>query len=82
MPVRYVCEMVADRIAACKTYEGKAYTDSSPLAYLDRAKESRLVHPDTMRQLRFLLQMLAERGEDETFRFMRRVVLKGKPFAE
>ena len=82
MPVRYVCEMVADRIAACKTYEGKAYTDGSPLAYLDRAKESRLVHPDTMRQLRFLLQMLAERGEDETFRFMRRVVLKGKPFAE
>lgn len=82
MPVRYLCEMVADRIAACKTYEGSAYTDASALAYLDRAKESRLVHPNTMRRLRFLLQMLADRGEDETFRFIREVVLKGKPFAE
>lgn len=82
MPVRYLCEMVADRIAACKTYEGSAYTDASALAYLDRAKESRLVHPNTMRRLRFLLQMLADKGEDETFRFIREVVLKGKPFAE
>ena len=73
MPVRYLCEMVADRIAACKTYQGAAYTDASPLQYLDRANESRL---------RFLLTMLAERGEKETFRFLRGVVLKGKPFAE
>ena len=63
MPVRYLCEMVADRIAACKTYQGAAYTDASPLQYLDRANESRLVHPQTMKRLRFLLTMLAERGE-------------------
>lgn len=37
MPVKYLCEMVADRIAACKTYQGAAYTDASPLQYLDRA---------------------------------------------
>jgi len=60
MPVRYLCEMVADRIAACKTYQGAAYTDASPLQYLDRANESRLVHPQTMKRLRFLLTMLAE----------------------
>ena len=82
MPVRYLCEMVADRSAACKTYEGRAYTDASALAYLDRAKESRLVHPNTMRRLRFLLQMLADKGEDAMFRFIREVVRKGKPFAE
>ena len=82
MPVKYLCEMVSDRIAACKTYQGAAYTDASPLQYLDRAKESRLVHPKTMKRLRFLLTMLAERGEKETFRFMRRVVLKGEAFAE
>ena len=35
-----------------------------------------------MKRLRFLLTMLAERGEKETFRFMRRVVLKGEAFAE
>ena len=74
--------MVADRIAACKTYQGAAYPDASPLQYLDRANESRLVHPQTMKRLRFLLVMLAEHGEEETFRFMREVVLKGKSFAE
>ena len=62
MPVRYLCEMVADRIAACKTYQGAAYTDASALQYLDRAQESRLVHPNTMKRLRFLLTMLAEQG--------------------
>ena len=36
----------------------------------------------TMKRLRFLLVMLAEHGEEETFRFMREVVLKGKSFAE
>ena len=82
MPVRFLCEMVADRIAACKTYEGAAYTDASPLRYLDRAQESRLVHPRTMARLRFLLTMLAEQGESETFRFMRETVLRGRSFAE
>ena len=82
MPVKYLCEMVADRIAACKTYQGAAYTDASALQYLDRAQETRLVHPNTMKRLRFLLTMLAEQGEPATFRFMRQTVLKGKPFAE
>ena len=40
------------------------------------------MHPQTMKRLRFLLTMLAERGEKETFRFLRGVVLKGEPFAE
>ena len=82
MPRKYVAEMVMDRIAACKTYQGAAYTDASALQYLDRAQESRLVHPNTMKRLRFLLTMLAEQGEPATFRFMRQTVLKGKPFAE
>ena len=81
MPRRYLAEMVMDRIAACKTYQGAAYTDASPLAYLERAKESRFVHPNTMAQLTYLLTMLKERGEKETFRFLREVVLAGKPFA-
>ena len=80
MPRRYLAEMVMDRIAACKTYQGAAYTDASPMEYFERAKETRLFHPKTGRQLTFLLQMLAERGERETFRFIREVVLKGKPF--
>lgn len=81
MPRRYLAEMVMDRIAACKTYQGAAYTDASPLAYLERARESDCVHPETFRQLHFLLTMLAEKGEDETFHFIREVVLTGREFA-
>ena len=80
MPERYLAEMVMDRIAACKTYQGNAYTDASPLEYLLRARESRFVHPKTMEQLLFLLTMLRDQGEKETFRFIRDVVLSSKPF--
>lgn len=81
MPTEYLIEMCMDRIAACKTYQGKNYTDGSALAYLEMAKESPLMHPETMKQTHFLLQMLADRGEKETFRFIREHVLRGKPFA-
>ena len=80
MPRRYLAEMVMDRIAACKTYQGSAYTDASPIHYLELAQEAREVHPKTMAQLTFLLSMLRDRGEKETFRFIREVVLKGTPF--
>lgn len=82
MPTVYLVEMVMDRIAACKTYQGAAYTDASPLAYLTQSREADSVHPDTMRKLRYLLQMLAEQGERQTFRFIRRTVLPGHAFAD
>ena len=82
MPPRYLCEMVIDRIAACKTYQGSAYTDRAPLEYLERARESELLNSVTMRRLHAILTMLAEKGEEETFRFMREVVLKGLPYAD
>ena len=81
MPRRYLAEMVMDRIAASRTYQGKAYTDASPLQYFERANETRMLHPQTKRELKFLLAMLKDRGEKETFRFIRQVVLKGKDFA-
>ena len=31
MPLRYVAEMICDRIAACEVYKGKAYTSAGPL---------------------------------------------------
>ncbi len=71
MPPRYLAEMVMDRIAACKTYQGDAYTDASPLAYFERAKESKLLHPNTTNQLLFLLTMLRDEGEQKTFAYIR-----------
>lgn len=80
MPRRYFVEMVMDRRAACMTYQGKAYRDDSALQYFERSREKDLMHPETSRQLRFILGMLAEKGEAETFSYLRRSVLKGKPF--
>ncbi len=82
MPPRYLAEMCMDRIAASKTYNGKAYTDADPLRYFERAREEHLMHEETERELVFLLKMLAGRGEKETFSFIKNHVLKGKPFAK
>ena len=70
--------------AACKIYHGSAYTDADALNYLVHAEEVRdgsMMHPDTRRELLYVLTMLRDRGEKETFRFLREVVLAGKPFA-
>ena len=82
MPNRYLSEMVMDRIAACKTYQGSAYTDASPLEYLEWARDSSSMHPETRRKLHFLLAMLRDQGEKDTFKFIRNTVLKDIPFAE
>ena len=78
MPVRYVVEMFCDRVAASKTYEGEAYEDRHPLEYYEKgaARLGKMIHPDTAALLHKLLKMLAEEGEDKTFAYIRRVVLK------
>ncbi len=80
MPRRYLAEMVMDRIAASKTYQGKNYTDASPLGYMERSRERLLMHPQTRRELEYILTMLKEHGEKETFQYVKTSVLKGKPF--
>ena len=80
MPRRYLAEMVMDRRAACMVYQGKNYTPGSPLAYFLKSREQALMHPQTRRELEYILTMLRDRGERETFRFLKREVLAGKPF--
>lgn len=74
MPKRYLVEMVMDRIAACKTYEGKAYTPASALNYFLKSRERELMHPKTREELEVLLRMLQDRGEGETFRYIRQML--------
>ena len=80
MPRKYLVEMVMDRRAACMTYQGSAYTDGSAWTYFDRSKEKNLMHPQLRRELEYLLRMLRDEGEEKTFRYIREVVLAGKPF--
>ena len=80
MPRKYLVEMVMDRRAACMTYQGKNYTAASALNYYLGSKERYLMHPETQRELEYILTMLRDRGEKETFRYLRQEVLTGKPF--
>ena len=73
MPVKYVAEMFCDRVAASKIYNGENYTDSDALAYFMKAKGRRVIHPDTSALLEHLLRMLAAKGEEYTFDYVRRL---------
>lgn len=78
MPVKYVAEMLVDRISACKNYQKDKYTTQSPLIYYNKGKGVYLIHPDTESLLEYLLVMLSVCGEKETYRFVRKELLKGK----
>ena len=73
MPGRYVIEMFMDRIAASKVYAGDQYNDAHALQYFEKGtKVMQFMHPETAALLHKLLRMLAEKGEDETFAYVRR----------
>ena len=81
MPRKYLVEMVMDRIAACKVYQGNDYTDASALNYLQRGVLDRIrMHPKTLRELEYILTMLRDEGEEATFQYIKQEVLQGKPF--
>lgn len=71
MPDRYIAEMFADRIAASKVYNGADYRDDSPLKYYLLGRGNAPLHPYTREMLEKLLYMLAEKGEKETFSYLR-----------
>lgn len=82
MPKNYVVEMVLDRIAASKVYKGDAYKDSDPLEYFTHGgTDGYVMHEDTKALLEKLLRMLADKGEAETFEYIKKVVLKDKNFS-
>ena len=73
MPLRYVKEMFCDRVAASKIYYGKEYTEDMPLAYYEKGKYCRVIHPETSELIESLLRMLKEKGEKETFAYIRKL---------
>lgn len=79
MPDKYIAEMIMDRIAASKVYRGKEYTPADPLAYYEKGAERIPMHPETKKKLERMLKMLAEKGEEETFRCIKEELVKKKP---
>lgn len=66
------------RVSAAKNYQKGAYTDRSPLEYYENGKSIHILHPNTRELLERLLTMLAEEGEEATYKYIRREVLKNK----
>jgi len=77
MPVVYFAEMICDRIAASKIYLKEKYTDSSPLEYF-LSKPNATMNQSTKQDLHYFLQMLAERGEEYTFKALKQFIKVNK----
>lgn len=79
MPVNYVAEMFCDRVAASKIYNKESYNDRYPLEYYMNGPASTIMNENTAALLYKLLVMLADKGENETFRYIKTELLgKGK----
>ncbi len=78
MPTRYVIEMLCDRIAACKVYQGDAYTPSSALEFFLRQQGgyNNLMHPATNELLEKLLRIIATQGEKDGIAQIKRDYVK------
>lgn len=77
MPIRYVCEMFIDRVSASKNYQKEKYTDKSALEYYEKSVDHYMIHPDTKAMLEYLLVMLSVKGEEYTYSYIKKEVLKG-----
>lgn len=76
MPEKYVIEMFCDRIAASKNYRGNEYTDADAYNYYEKSKNHYIIHKETAALLEKLLLMLKDKGEKETFEYIRKEILK------
>ena len=75
MPVKYVAEMFCDRVAASRIYNKDKYKDSDPLDYYIKGLGHYIMHPETDELLHNLLKMLADKGEEYTFAYIKANVL-------
>ena len=73
MPMNYLKEMFCDRIAASKIYQGKNYKNSHPLEYFKRGNARKKMHQATADILEQWLTILAEQGEREAFRHIKKI---------
>lgn len=82
MPDVFIYEMFCDRVAASKIYNKSSYSDVMPLEYFLKAKGRRIIEQETSDKLEMLLRMLAEKGEEETFRYIKNERRKSKNNSE
>ena len=72
IPKKYMAEMLVDRISAGKIYKKNDFTKESPLEYFNNGIGASIMHEASKDYLMMLLTMYAEKGEKETFRYLKR----------
>lgn len=66
MPYKYAVESICDRISACKTYNQKNYTESTPLQYWNSQKENGYkINPHIAKFYDIVFNDLKEYGENK-----------------
>lgn len=78
MPDIFIYEMFCDRVAASKIYMKNKYNNSCPYEYFMAAKSRRTIEQETSDKLETLLRMLAEKGEETVFNYIKSEVKKTK----
>ena len=71
VPIRYIKEMVADRIAACMVYQKDKYHRSSALEFLENGTEKNFMPPKTLATLRKYLTWVAENDLDKALEMVK-----------
>lgn len=71
MPLKYLAEMLCDRVAASKTYLKDEFNDRAPLDYYLSHIDENKFHPDTRKKLEYYLYFMAEHGMDKMFEILK-----------
>lgn len=63
IPFKYCVEMICDRIAACKIYEGKKYTTMSPYYYWNKTRDNEILNRHIQYFITEVLELFGAYGE-------------------
>lgn len=80
MPLKYVAEMMMDRIAACKVYKGKDYTDSAAWEYYSLTSRYMTIHSETRKLLEEFLLLLKNQGEEKLYQHIKILLKKNQEY--
>ena len=75
MPIKYILEMIMDRIAASKVYAKGNYTQHNPLEYYKLGDGQVPLHEKTKKTMELLLLILDQYGEAEMIKFIKKRIL-------
>ena len=70
MPYKYVLEMVADYLAAGRTYNGKSFTFEQEYDWWLKNSHAKKMHGDTKAMVHVILNLLAKHKNKETFKLI------------